>query len=647
MCGIFGISVGTETNLPPAVFQSAVTNLFRFSETRGKEASGLAVRAAEQIMVHKEPVSTRHLIRSDVYRRFLQNSLGQGNGRLQGPLTLIGHARLTTNGFQGINSNNQPVIKAGLVGIHNGIITNVDDLWRRFSNLRREFDVDTEVVLSLIRAFYEEKNSLEEAVRETYQVIEGTASLAILFEDLDALLLATNTGSLYSCRLDGAGSLFFASENYILRRLAETVLKDLGRPEIKQIEPGQGLIVNLNDLSLEEFSFNGRAGFKVSSLNKRSDRLKIHDPDSDDAEARRNLRRCAKCILPETMPFIEFDEQGVCNYCREYKKVEYKGPEALAAEVEPFRKNNGEPEVIVAFSGGRDSSYCLHYIFNELKLKPLAYTYDWGMVNDLARRNQARVTGRLGVEQILISADIKKKRKNIRRNVEAWLKKPDLGLVPLFMAGDKHFFYFANKLVEQTGVKLCIWAENQMERTNFKTGFCGLKAGNKKQRIYKMGLTDKFRLAAYYGREFITNPAYLNRSLFDTMSAYWSYYMINHDYIWFYDYLPWDERLIEKTLIEEYDWETDPGTSTTWRIGDETAAFYNYIYYTVAGLTENDTLRSNQIREGLITREEALRLVEEENRPRYGSIQEYLGLLGLDFDEAMRVINSIPKLYRK
>ena len=32
------------------------------------------------------------------------------------------------------------------------------------------------------------------------------------------------------------------------------------------------------------------------------------------------LKRCSKCLLPETMPFIEFDNQGVCNYCKNYKR---------------------------------------------------------------------------------------------------------------------------------------------------------------------------------------------------------------------------------------------------------------------------------------------------------------------------------------
>ena len=74
------------------------------------------------------------------------------------------------------------------------------------------------------------------------------------------------------------------------------------------------------------------------------------------------------------------------------------------------------------------------------------------------------------------------------------------------------------------------------------------------------------------------------------------------------------ENLINSAL-DLYDWETSPDTRSTWRIGDGTAAFYNYIYYNVAGFTENDT-SSNQIREGLISRDDALALVDE-NSPRY------------------------------
>jgi hypothetical protein len=113
-----------------------------------------------------------------------------------------------------------------------------------------------------------------------------------------------------------------------------------------------------------------------------------------------------------------------------------------------------------------------------------------------------------------------------------------------------------------------------------------------------------------------------------------------------FDFVDWREEEVTKVLLDTYDWETARDTRTTWRIGDGTAPFYNYIYYTVAGFSEFETFRSNQIREGLVSREDALRTAQEENQPRWDSIREYTQLINVDFDEALRVIDLIPKLYR-
>ena len=67
-------------------------------------------------------------------------------------------------------------------------------------------------------------------------------------------------------------------------------------------------------------------------------------------------------------------------------------------------------------------------------------------------------------------------------------------------------------------------------------------------------------------------------------------------------------------------------------------------YITVAGFTEHDTFRSNQIREGEISRTEALKLVEE-NTLRYESLAQYFDLIGIDFETTVNKINSIPKLW--
>ena len=50
----------------------------------------------------------------------------------------------------------------------------------------------------------------------------------------------------------------------------------------------------------------------------------------------------------------------------------------------------------------------------------ISVSYDWGMITELARRNQSRVTGKLGVEHGL--QQIYQKEKNIRKNLYAWLE---------------------------------------------------------------------------------------------------------------------------------------------------------------------------------------------------------------------------------
>ncbi|MCX6148537.1 MAG: hypothetical protein NTW25_14990 [Candidatus Kapabacteria bacterium] len=361
------------------------------------------------------------------------------------------------------------------------------------------------------------------------------------------------------------------------------------------------------------------------------------------------IKRCTKCLLPSTFPFISFDEKGVCVICNNYiQKSQGNRETELLDKIEKYRSKNGEPDSLIAFSGGRDSSYGMHLIVNDLKLKPITFTYDWGMVTDLARRNIARVCGKLGIENILVSADIRKKRLNIKLNVEAWLKRPELGMIPLFMAGDKHFFSFMNKLKIENSLKLNIWSMNRLENTDFKSGFCGIEHNFDKKRIDYLSYGNQFKMISFYLKNFLLNPSYLNSSLPDTMSSYYSYYAEpRNDYFELFDYIKWDEKQIEDTLINDYNWELAPDTKSTWRIGDGTAPFYNYIYYTVAGFSENDTFRSNQIREGMISREEALELTIRDNAPRYESMKWYFDTIGVDFESAIKVINNIPKLYKE
>jgi len=637
MCGIFGFAAAPGAAVQPKALRGLAAALFRLSASRGKEASGYALMAGDRIDVDRAPMASDQLMARARTKRVFNRMAVTDKATV-----MIGHSRLATSGFHGLNINNQPIHTSGLIGVHNGVIANYADLVRTFSGIALASTNDSEMVFALLARFAEQAPCLAEAVARLFATIEGSASLAALPAAGDNLMLASNHGSLFFAMACKASVLVFTSERFILERCLRHL--DPGgagqTPTITQVQAGDAYLVTwpgqLQAVRLDP---------AVQRPQRQAFAPQIFDRLVIEAEARQTLRRCTRCILPETMPFITFDDQGVCNYCRTYTPVKLRPLAELEAALAGHRRPGGGPDCIMGLSGGRDSSYALHCLCRQLGMKPMAYTYDWGMVNDLARRNQARMVGKLKVEHLIIAAPIEKKLANIRANINAWLKRPDLGMVPLFMAGDKLFFIHLNQLHRQTGIPLSIWANNRYERIEFKSGFAGVPPdGTTKIRV-ATPLLNKFGLAGYYLKQFVLNPAYLNRSLPDTLAGFYSYFFARQDFINLYDYIPWNETAIIDTLEGLYNWERARDTATTWRIGDGTAAFYNFIYYTVAGFTENDAFRSNQVREAMISREKALELAAVENLPRHDTIREYCNLVGVDFNRVLKTIEAMPKRY--
>ena len=59
-----------------------------------------------------------------------------------------------------------------------------------------------------------------------------------------------------------------------------------------------------------------------------------------------------------------------------------------------------------------------------------------------------------------------------------------------------------------------------------------------------------------------------------------------------------------RVLNEKYNWLDDISYGKNqWRMGDGQTAFNNYVYYTIAGFSEYDNFRSNQIKKILISRD--------------------------------------------
>ncbi len=642
MCGIFGVICTSDEHLDRDLARELAISLLRHSETRGREAAGIAVHDGTEIQVLKQGGSVTEFLANPKLHQLLDRGLARFEpGKT---LAITGHSRLATNGTQSNIDNNQPVITHGSVALHNGIVVNDRALSARYPIIAPQSELDSEVLAGLLRTKLDASGDLIAATRATFAEIEGSASIAMLFDNFDTMLLATNTGSLFQLTSATGNTLAFASERFILQRVLEdkAISSKLGDCHLEQIRAGHALAINLKGLRRRAFSLAPDRDEPPFGDAPNGHHIAIVDHSSHVDR----LKRCTRCILPETFPYVSFDADGVCAYCRTWKPIQPKGAAALEQLVEQYRSKDGSPDVIVAFSGGRDSSYGLHYVKKVLGMNPVAFTYDWGMVTDLARRNCARVCGKLGIEHIIRSADITAKRRYVRKNIEAWLKKPELGMVTLFMAGDKEFYAHARQLRKETGIKLVIFCTgNLIEEARYKTGLMGVPQDDDEMVLPNMSLRNKAGMLWYFAKNYARNPAYINESLLDTANAFYQTFVVKDDFLYLYHYLPWFEDEIVGTIRREYDWEVATDTATTWRIGDGTAAFYNYIYGTIAGFTEDEAMLSNMVREHHITRDEAIIRGREYSKPRWASLREYAQMVGFSIEEALQIINAAPKMY--
>lgn len=108
---------------------------------------------------------------------------------------------------------------------------------------------------------------------------------------------------------------------------------------------------------------------------------------------------CTRCIMDTTDPDIKFDENKVCNHCREYdklaKKYVFTGKEGekklneIVSKIQEQGKNK-EHDCIIGLSGGVDSTY-VAYLAKKLGLRPLCVHLDNGWDSELAVKNIERI----------------------------------------------------------------------------------------------------------------------------------------------------------------------------------------------------------------------------------------------------------------
>ncbi|RYG54797.1 MAG: hypothetical protein EOO01_00460 [Chitinophagaceae bacterium] len=103
---------------------------------------------------------------------------------------------------------------------------------------------------------------------------------------------------------------------------------------------------------------------------------------------------------------MEFDENGVCNYCLSFENYRqnaekyFKTPVDLQKILDKSKvERQGEYDCLVLLSGGKDSTYALAKLVG-MGVSVLAFTLDNGYISASAKENIRRVVNVLGVDHV-------------------------------------------------------------------------------------------------------------------------------------------------------------------------------------------------------------------------------------------------------
>ena len=114
-------------------------------------------------------------------------------------------------------------------------------------------------------------------------------------------------------------------------------------------------------------------------------------------------------------------------------------------------------------------------------------------------------------------------------------------MVPLFMAGDKFFFDIARQLKQELKIPLVIFcAGNELERTDFKGGFAGIKENYHGQRLFAFSLVNKLKLSLFYLSQYLKILTILMNLFLKQCILFVQLFYLKM-ILFIYHYLKWDE----------------------------------------------------------------------------------------------------------
>jgi N-acetyl sugar amidotransferase len=348
------------------------------------------------------------------------------------------------------------------------------------------------------------------------------------------------------------------------------------------------------------------------------------------------MKRCKKCLTVETVDTIEFDEAGVCSVCRQiqYKKEsidwDQRGKQ-LRVLVDEHR-GKGLYDCIVPFSGGKDSTFQLWYVVNELKMKPLVVRFNhWGY-RPLVHENNTRVFKKLGVDVVDFTPSFHVVRELMleslkRRGDFCWHCHTGI------YAGVMH-------MALRFDTPLLIWGESTAEYHSWYT-FEEMEEVDEKRfnRLMNQGMTadDMYEfLGGRVDRRDLWMFDYPKRK--DLLR-------LKVQSICLGNYIPWDTKQQVEIIKRELGWEGQavegvPPQYDYEKIECSFQGMRDYSKFVKRGYGRANHLLSIDIRNGRMDRDDALKIEAEYDGKRPASLDWFLSILQISESEFYELLDK-------
>ena len=342
-----------------------------------------------------------------------------------------------------------------------------------------------------------------------------------------------------------------------------------------------------------------------------------------------NLSRCTKCVTPETHETITFDSEGVCSICSQidYKQTQVDWESKKTELDELIKKYRGQYDYdcIIPYSGGKDSTWTLYYLVKEYNIKPLVVRFDHGFLRPNLNENTKRLTRELGVAVHHFTPNWKVVQKLM---LQSFLEKGDF-----CWHCHTGIFAYPMSVAIKYKVPLIIWGEPSAEYTAYYSYEQPEEVDERRfNRYINLGISAEDMLIRLEG---LVEDRDLLPFKYPPLKELRK---INYRSVCLGSYIPWNVKDQVKIIKKELGWKGDQVENVPSEYDYEKIECYmqgvrDYIKYIKRGYTRPAHLASIDIRNGQLTREEGMKLVNAYEGKRPPSLDLFLDFIGITEDE--------------